>query len=27
MFLDFCADQKVTQRRKTIEELFPLGLD
>jgi 4,5-dihydroxyphthalate decarboxylase len=27
MFLDFCADQKVTQRRMTIEELFPLGLD
>ncbi len=27
MFLDFCADQKVTGRRMTIEELFPLGLD
>jgi 4,5-dihydroxyphthalate decarboxylase len=27
MFLDFCADQKVTQRRMSVEELFPLGLD
>jgi 4,5-dihydroxyphthalate decarboxylase len=27
MFLDFCADQRVTARRLTIDEMFPLGLE